>query len=254
MQLHYETYGDGYPLIILHGLFGSLENWRTLSRAFSGCYRVYALDQRNHGDSPHSAEFNYAALANDVLEFMEQQRLASAYLLGHSMGGKAAMQVALEHPDRVDKLVVVDIAPKGYPRGHDAIFDALYSIQPGDFQRRRDIDAALAAKIPDTALRQFLLKNLAHDANGAFQWKIGLDEIYRHYDEIARGIGARGKFEKPTLFIRGERSEYIREGDEGAIKALFPYSRIVAVPGVGHWIHVEARRRFARIVLTFLGQ
>ncbi len=265
MQLFYETYGDGYPLIILHGLFGSLENWRTLSRLFSRCYRVFALDQRNHGRSPHSEEFNYPALAQDVREFMERQRLSSAYVLGHSMGGKTAMQLALAYPERVDKLVVVDIAPKAYPHGHDAIFDALGSIRPAEFHRRKDVDAALAGKLPDEALRQFLLKNLVRKPNGAFEWGIGLDEIRRHYAEIAQGVGAAdrvaadrgdggGRFEKPTLFIRGARSEYIGERDREAIKRLFPYSRLVTVPGVGHWIHVEARRRFARIVLTFLGQ
>ncbi len=254
MQLHYESYGEGYPLIILHGLFGSLENWRTLSRLFSRCYRVLALDQRNHGESPHSDEFDYAVLAQDVREFMDQQHLASAYVLGHSMGGKTAMELALTHPDRVDKLVVVDIAPRAYPRGHDAIFDALLSLRPPAFQRRKDVDAALAKKLADPALRQFLLKNLARQTNGTFEWRIGLDEIHRHYGKIAQAVDAGRPFAKPTLFIRGARSEYIRDRDREAIRRLFPYSRLVTVPGVGHWIHVEARRRFARIVLTFLGQ
>ncbi len=254
MQLHYETYGDGYPLVILHGLFGSLENWRTLSRAFSQCYRVYALDQRNHGDSPHSEEFNYRVMAEDVREFMEQQRLSSAYLLGHSMGGKTAMQLALSHPESVDKLVVVDIAPHAYPPGHDAILDALAALEPRQFQLRRDVDAALAKKLPDQALRQFLLKNLARRSDNTFEWKIGLDEIREHYNEIAQAVEARGRLNKPVLFVRGARSEYIRDRDAAAIKALFPYARIVTVPGVGHWIHAQARRRFAKIVLTFLGQ
>lgn len=253
MQLHYAAYGDGYPLIILHGLFGSLENWQTLSRAFSGCYRVYALDARNHGQSPHDPEMNYKLMAGDLAEFMSAQGISSAYLLGHSMGGKTAMQFAFNHPEQVDKLVIVDIAPRAYPPQHDAIFHALFSLDPRQFTRRKDLDAALARELPDLALRQFLEKNLTRNTQGTFDWKLDLDSIYRNYGALGQGLDGARRFEKPALFIRGERSGYIGKQDAEQVRALFPYSRTVTLPGVGHWVHVEARRRFARVVLAFLG-
>jgi esterase len=254
MQLQYITYGDGYPLIILHGLFGSSENWQTLSRRFAKCYQVFALDLRNHGHSPHSDVFNYPAMVDDVREFMQAHTLSSAYLLGHSMGGKVAMQLALADPERVTKLVVVDIAPKPYPPEHDAIFDALLALQLDEYRTRKEIDQALARKLPDESLRQFLMKNLARGEDGAFHWELDLQAIYRHYGEISRGIDTSGRFERPTLFIRGARSHYITEKDAALITGLFPFSKIVTVPGVGHWVHSEARRQFARLVLAFLGQ
>jgi esterase len=255
MELYYKTYGEGYPLIILHGLFGSLENWQTLSRVFAKCYRVFAIDQRNHGHSPHDPTMDYAVMAKDLREFMQAQRLSSAYLLGHSMGGKTAMQFALTYPEQVDKLIVVDIAPKAYPPQHDDILDAMRSIEPGAFSTRKEVDAALARKLPDVALRQFLLKNLERDDAGALQWSIDLDAIERNYPQLVQSVhGTHARFEKPTLFIRGQRSEYIQDADMPAIRKLFPYSRLATLPGVGHWVHVEAQRRFARLVLTFLGQ
>lgn len=255
MELHFKTMGDGYPLIILHGLFGSLENWQTLSRAWASCYRVFAIDQRNHGHSPHNPVMDYPAMAEDLREFMERQQLSSAYVLGHSMGGKTAMQFALTHPEKVDKLIVVDIAPKAYPPQHDDILDALRSVEPGAFSKRKEVDAALARRLPDAALRQFLLKNLERDETGALRWAIDLAAIERNYPAIVQSVqGAHARFEKPTLFIRGEQSGYIQDADMPAIRESFPYSRLATLPGVGHWVHVDARRRFARLVLTFLGQ
>ncbi len=165
------------------------------------------------------------------------------------------MQFALTYPERVDKLIVVDIAPHAYPSQHDEILDALRSIEPGAYAKRKEIDDALARKLPDPALRQFLLKNLDRDEAGAFHWSIDLAAIERNYPELLRAVdGTHARFEKPTLFIRGERSEYIRDKDMPAIREQFPYARLATLPGVGHWVHVEARRRFARLVLTFLGQ
>ncbi len=255
MELYYKAYGEGYPLIILHGLFGSLENWQTLSRAWAKCYQVFAIDQRNHGHSPHSPIMDYATMAEDLREFMQRQHLSSAYVLGHSMGGKTAMQFALTYPDKVDKLIVVDIAPKAYPPQHDNILNALRSVEPGAFEKRKEVDAALARKLPDVALRQFLLKNLERDETGALRWGIDLAAIERNYPHLVQPVhGTHARLEKPTLFIRGERSGYIQDADMPAIRGLFPYSRLATLPGVGHWVHVEARRRFARLVLTFLGQ
>ncbi len=253
MQLAYTTYGDGYPLIILHGLFGSSENWQTLSRGWAKCYRVLALDLRNHGHSPHSAAFNYRVMSDDVAELMDRLNLPSAYVLGHSLGGKVAMQLALDAPGRVDKLVVVDIAPKPYAPQHQAIFDALFAVDLRQYRTRKAVDQALASRLPDLALRQFLLKSLERAPDGSLHWEMDLNAIYQSYAEVSRGIETQGKFVKPVLFVRGANSDYIGDGDAVPIRGLFPHSKIVTIPGAGHWVHAEARRPFARLVVAFLG-
>lgn len=252
MQLYCERHGKGHPLLILHGLFGSLDNWRTLSKTFGRSFAVFAIDLRNHGRSPHSDVFNYCIMAEDLHEFMQQQSLSSAYLLGHSMGGKTAMQFAGTYPDMVDKLIIVDIAPKAYPPGHEEIFAALSALDVKAIRTRQEADAALAERISDAPLRQFLLKNLDRETSGGFRWKINLDALFTHYEEILQEIRPQRVFGKPTLFIKGGTSDYIQEADTCAIKKIFPQAQIVSVPGVGHWVHAEAPQEFAKIVLDFL--
>jgi len=252
MQLHYERYGEGQPLIILHGLFGSLDNWRTLSKTFSRSLQVFALDQRNHGHSPHSKTFTAQVLVEDLKEFMQQQGLSSVYLLGHSMGGKTAMQFAVTYPALVDKLIVVDIAPKAYPPEHDDIFATLSALDVQTLRTRQEAEAALAGKIPELSLRQFLLKNLERAPSGTFRWRINLDAIHNNYEEILTGLETNRTFEKPTLFIKGGSSGYIQEGDTVTIREIFPQAQIVTIPGAGHWVHAEAPQEFARIVRDFL--
>ena len=253
MQLHFEQSGEGHPFLILHGLFGSLENWRTLSKLFSRSFQVFALDQRNHGRSPHSTAFTYPDMAEDLREFMEKQGLSSAHVLGHSMGGKTAMLFALTYPDLVDKLIIVDIAPKAYARGHDDIFAALFSLNLTSIKTRQEADTALAEKVPDLALRQFLLKNLERNESGTFRWRIGLDEIHQGYPEMIKALEWNGQpFSQPTLFIRGAHSDYIKDKDIAAIKTLFLLARFVTIPNAGHWVHAEAPQEFARLVLDFL--
>lgn len=254
MYLNYQSYGKGgSSLIILHGLFGSLDNWHTLGKIFGEFFKVFTVDQRNHGRSPHSDIFNYAIMADDLKEFMQQQTLASTHLLGHSMGGKTAMQFAVTHPEKVDTLIVVDIAPRAYSPQHKEIFDALYSLDLRTFNTRKEVDEALARKLPGFSIRQFLLKNLARDESGGFRWKMNLDAIYRNYDELNKGLETDRRFEKPTLFIKGGNSDYIREGDIPLIKEIFPQVKIVTVSGAGHWVHAEALKEFCQIVLDFLG-
>ncbi|MSQ47020.1 MAG: alpha/beta fold hydrolase [Deltaproteobacteria bacterium] len=252
MHLHCETYGQGHPLIILHGLFGTQENWRTLSKSFGQHWQVFALDQRNHGRSPHSQDFTYQTMTDDLHEFMQQHALPSAYVLGHSMGGKVAMRFAVTYPDIVDKLIVVDIAPKVYPPSHDDVFAALYALDLPTLRSRQDADAALAHYLPDLALRQFLLKNLERTESGAFRWRINLDGIRDNYHEILKGFEKTSTFAKPALFIKGANSGYLKENDFVAIRALFPRTQLVTIPGTGHWVHAEAPREFARIVNEFL--
>ncbi len=253
MQLNYQSYGEGHPLIILHGLFGSLDNWQTMSQKFGEFYKVFAVDQRNHGSSPHSDILNYQVMAEDLKEFLQSHNLPSTYLLGHSMGGKTAMQFAATYPEKVDKLIVVDIAPKVYNPQHDEIFEALCSLDLQTFSSRKEIDAALAQEIGSRAVRGFLLKNVARDDSGTFKWKMNLDAIYKNYNHINKGLETNRTFEKPTLFIKGERSDYIQEEDTAIIKELFPHATIVTIARAGHWVHAEAPTKFGRVVRDFLG-
>ena len=246
--------GDGYPLVILHGLFGSSENWRSLTRTWSACFEVWALDLRNHGRSPHNPEFNLSVMAGDVLAWLDARGISSAYLLGHSLGGKVAMQVALTAPERVDKLVVVDMAPRAYPPCHDEIWSALRAVNPARFRTRKEIDAALAKLLPDEALRQFLSKNITRSADGTLTWQMDLDAIYANAAEIGAAVRHDRRYLKPSLFVRGARSDYIAEDDMELVRALFPFARLVTIANAGHWVHAEARRPFARLVATFLGR
>ena len=255
MELFFKHYGDdGPPLVILHGLLGASGNWHTLSsRAFAPHFSVYAVDQRNHGRSPHADAFDYPTMADDLAHFMDRHDLAAAHLLGHSMGGKTAMHFALAHPDRVRRLIVVDIAPKRYPARHAEIIDALRATDPAAFASRQEIDAALARHIPSLPIRQFLLKNLEHDGQGGYSWKMNLDAIHRHYDRINVGLEAEGTFDGPTRFIRGGASDYVDEGDLPRIRRHFPQAELVTIPKAGHWVHAEAPQPFAEAVLDFLG-
>lgn len=254
MRLAYTRHGDGPPLIVLHGMLGSSDNWQTLSRtAFSKHFTVYALDQRNHGQSPHRDVMDVSAMAEDVIAFMNDHDLASARLLGHSMGGKTAMHTALTYPDRVDALVVVDIAPKPYPPRHDPIFDALRGLDLAAYDSRTAINDALRPEIPDASVRNFLLKNLKRDESGGYAWQINLDGIYRNYHEINGGLKADGVFDGPTLFVRGGASDYIADEDTETIISFFPEADIITIEEAGHWVHSEKPDAFADVVLDFLG-
>lgn len=253
MRLHYQAYGSGSPLIILHGLFGMLDNWHSISRSLGTDFHVYALDQRNHGRSPHSEVLTHAAMANDVLDFMDHEGISSAFLLGHSMGGKVAMRVALSQPQRVQKLVVVDIAPRSYAPLHDGVFEALTSIDLGQTSSRDEINAGLAQWIPQPDVRQFLMKNLARGDDGSYHWKMNLRVIQANYQEVLREVVSDYPCQKPALFIRSTRSSYLLESDRPRILRLFPNSTLVDFE-TGHWIHAEAPDLFVSTVKDFLQQ
>lgn len=254
LHLNFKTYGhSGHPIIILHGLLGMLDNWQTQSKLYAEAgLKVYALDQRNHGKSPHSDVFNFEAMAADVLDFMQQHRIPSAFVLGHSMGGKTAMQFALTNPELVDKLVVVDVAPKKYPSAHDEILDAMASLKLKEYTTRQQADNEIAKRLPKYSLRQFILKNLTRTESGELKWEVNLSIIKKHYSEIADDITATGVFPKPAIFIKGGQSSYIQQGDERRIHRLFPSSDIVTISDAGHWIHAEKPEEFGNVVLKFL--
>ncbi len=253
MDLHYRSEGKGFPLIILHGFLGSLDNWRSVSRRFATFYQVFAVDLRNHGRSPHDDTFNYRVMAEDLGEFTARHRIPSAHLLGHSMGGKVAMEFAARHPEKITKLVVIDISPKAYPPAPNAALEALCALDLATFKFLAEVDQALAKKIPEVRLRQFLLKNVARDRGLGLKWRINLKAVADNYDELNREIVASKRFEKPACFIRGGRSSYMEESELAAIRKLFSLAQVVTVPDAGHWVHADAPEDFFRIVLEFLG-
>jgi esterase len=252
MRLSFSSQGEGFPIVIIHGLLGSSDNWRSLSRQLSMHYKSIAVDLRNHGRSPHDPLMNYPAMAEDVRQLLDAEQLSKAHLIGHSIGGKVAMELALDYPERVGKLVVVDIAPKAYPPSHRAILTALAAVDLSRFKSIAEIDAALSPQIPETAVRQFIMKNLARNPQSGFSWRINLRALLGSYDELLKPIEAKGVFDKPAYFIRGGRSNYIQDQDMELIRAIFPQARMTTIAKAGHWVHADAPTDFFQLVIEFL--
>ncbi len=253
MKLFYREYGAGQPLIILHGFMGSSDNWLPQAKMLSEHYQVWVIDQRNHGQSPHSEVFDYKALSEDILEFIQEHKLENPIILGHSMGGKAAMNFALVHPDMLDRLIVVDIAPKAYEVRHDYIVEGLKAVPIDAIQTRQEADEELAKHLSNEAVRQFLLKNLMRKPEGGFGWRINLPVIEKNIEVIGGKLIFDGSFEKRTLFIRGVKSDYIVEGDQEVIKNIFPNATLVCMD-TGHWVQAEKPVEFVHVVLNFLNE
>jgi pimeloyl-ACP methyl ester carboxylesterase len=252
MDLHFEVEGQGEPVIILHGLFGSLDNWRSISDKLANRFKVFLLDQRNHGRSPHSDEMDYPLMATDVRRFLERQGLHSAAVLGHSMGGKTGMQLALSYPDKVRKLIVADIAPRAYSPRHQKIIAGMLALDLSRFQTRKEIETALAPAVPELSTRQFLLKNVVRMEGGRFAWRLGLEEIKKNYPRLTEAVEGSPPFDHPSLFIRGANSDYLFEADFSAIHRLFPKAVLQTLEGAGHLLHVESSERFVQWVANFL--
>jgi pimeloyl-ACP methyl ester carboxylesterase len=252
MQLHHKTYGDGETIVILHGLFGSLDNWHSISLKLAQRFRVVAVDQRNHGRSPHSQEMDYGLMAEDLDELLNELRIERAHILGHSMGGKTAMRFALTFPVRVRSLIVVDIAPRVYPPFHDEILDALLSLEPQHFENRKQMEDALAPSLPSLALRQFLLKNAERASDGHFRWRFGLKELSQNYGKLQAEMPQDRHFDGPVLFIRGADSDYLSESDLPGIRRLFPRAALEIIANAGHLVHAENPQAFLKMVETFL--
>lgn len=253
-KLYFRKMGSGRPLVILHGLFGSSDNWLSIGKALSEEYEVFLVDQRNHGQSFHSNDHNYEVLAQDLLAFLKDQKLAGSktkpILIGHSMGGKTAMTFALGHPDALEKLVVVDISPRGYNVHHDSILDGLKSINLTDITTRKEADEVLAKSVPELGVRQFLLKNLARSGEG-FEWKLNLDALEKNLERIVEEVKGEPA-EIPALFMKGEHSNYIRDTDKLLISKLFPNSTVVTIHDAGHWVHAEQPEAFLETLKSFL--
>lgn len=250
MQLHYHRSGQGRPLVILHGLFGTWENLGSSVKALAQEWDVIAPDLRNHGRSPHSDQHSYPLMASDLAELLDQLQLDSVSLLGHSMGGKVAMEFAMTHPQRVEKLIVVDIAPVAYPAHHTAIFKAVKSIELATLKSRSDADHQLRAAVESPGVRAFLLKNLYRE-EGEFRWRANFDRLEAEYENIA-AAPAEGRFDRPTLFIKGANSNYLLSEYQAAVSARFSAVELKIISDAGHWPHAEKPETFLRIVRKFL--
>lgn len=251
MNLFFRESGQGTPLIILHGLFGSSDNWYSLSKVFSEKYRVFTVDQRNHGLSPQDPDHTYPALTSDLEAFIGQHQLTKPIVLGHSMGGKTAMNFAVRNPGMLSKLIVVDIMPKKYPVHHDSILDGLKAIDLNVIQSRSDADAKLQEYVPQMAVRQFLLKNLARKTEGGFEWKINLPALDTNIEAMGDGLVFDGQFHGPTLIVKGASSNYYRDGDEKLVEKYFSNTTWVTLD-TGHWVQAEKPDEFADAVLKFM--
>jgi len=254
VELNFSQHGDqGPPLIILHGLFGSARNWQGIAKQLSDRFSVYTVDLRNHGSSAHADSMDYRSMAADVLFFMQQQGIDSAVLIGHSMGGKVAMQLALSNPERFERLVVVDIAPVAYKHNFDDVLEGLYHVPVDSIKSRKEADQYLAEKITTLSLRQFLLQNLVTNSEGAYQWRVNLTGIEQSMPAIMDFSSVMDEtFSKPSLFINGGQSSYLSARYRPAATKLFPQALFQTVDGAGHWPHVESPLEFMAFLNAFL--
>jgi esterase len=253
MKLHVKQHSDsGAPLVILHGLYGNQANWSTHARQLAEDYAVYAFDARNHGQSPHADSMLLQDMATDVAETMDSLGLASAHVLGHSMGGKTAMLLALHQPERVRSLIVVDIAPVAYTREDDAVLKALVTLDLTGLRSRSEADARLAEWIDGKATRDFLLTNLQRGDDGSFQWRVNVPAIERCFSQLTGWPDNDLVYDGPVLFIDGDRSDYILPEHRAAIDRHFPRAAMKTVADAGHWVHSEKPEALQRLVGNFL--
>ncbi|WP_438970506.1 alpha/beta fold hydrolase [Methylophaga sp.] len=251
MKLHYQQLGEGQPLLIIHGLFGSLDNWRSMARYFSKFFKVISLDLRNHGQSPHSDEQSFHSMAEDVESLCQSLDIDNAHVLGHSLGGKVAMQFAAMYPQRVDKLVIVDISPRQYFSEHTPMMDAMMALDMSQYASRTDIDTALADSITDKTVRQFLLMNLHSDESG-FKWRINLPALKNNYQQLMAPVCEKVILDMPSLFVYGEISEYVSSDDRELIEQHFMQAEFISIAKAGHWVHAEKPQQFKQVVEDFL--
>lgn len=251
MELYFREFGRGKPVVILHGLLGFSDNWQTVAKALSDTYAVYTPDLRNHGRSPHVPTHTYEEMAEDMRLFLQQNWLYNATVIGHSMGGKVAMQLAMNYPDLLEKLVVIDIDPGQATDNHRDIFRALLGVDFNSVKTRQEAEDYLSNQIEDVGVRQFLLKNITRNDDGSFRWKMNLQVLWDEYSDILAPVTGE-PFEKPTLFIRGGRSQYIKNEDFALIHKLFPKADVLTIEGAGHWVHADKPAELLAALRQFL--
>lgn len=250
MKLHYRELGEGKPMLILHGLFGSSDNWQTHGKKLAEYYRVIMVDLRNHGKSDWSDDSTYTSMAEDVAELCFDLQLEDIILVGHSMGGKVAMFFARKYEELLNKLVIVDIGVKVYPMHHQHILAGIHAVKLDNVESRREADEELGKYIDSEGIKQFLLKNLYWKEKGQLAWKMNVATLEKEMDEILSAVPVLESF-VPTLFIRGELSNYILEEDIDELEEYFPDSEVVTIQGAGHWVHAEAPDEFLDALLSF---
>lgn len=255
IELNYKEYGTGdNNLIILHGFLGSLDNWHSLATEWANAgLHVFALDQRNHGKSPHTSSHSINLMVDDVRDFMQQHQLNKASVLGHSMGGKVAMQFALTYPELTNKLIVADMAPRPYRNGaHDDVFKAINNVNLSKAQTRKEVELAMAEYLGDFGTRQFVMKGLDRVDEAHYKWKFNVDVLKRDYVNILVEINSSTSFDGDVLFIRGGNSLYVQEKDLALIEKLFPNYKLVTVEQAGHWLHADKPKVVLDEVLKFM--
>ena len=253
MLLHSNIIGEGRPFVILHGFLGMSDNWKTLGKQFSAQgYEVHLVDQRNHGRSFHDDTFNYEVLTQDLKEYCETHQLENMVLLGHSMGGKTAMLFASLYPQNVTKLIVADISPRFYPVHHDAILEGLSALNFQIIKARKEAEVILSDYVQDFGTRQFLLKNLYWKEKGQLALRINLEVLKENVEEVGEALPVHLKYDGDTLFLRGDKSEYIGSSDKDLIRLQFPKAEISTVSNAGHWLHAENPKDFFEYVIQFI--
>jgi len=251
--LHSIILGKGKPLLILHGLFGMSDNWKTLGMRFAEDYEVHLIDQRNHGRSFHAEDFSYELMVQDLLEYISHYQLDQVNIIGHSMGGKTAMLFAVNYPEKVRKIIIADISPKFYPVHHQLIVGALEALDFEKLSSRKEIDEVLQEYIEEQSIRQFIMKNIYRIERDRFAFRFNLKSISKNLEEVGKALPAEAIFDGDVLFLKGDRSGYILKKDEALIKAHFPNSFIEIIPNAGHWLHAENPAVFYQKIMNFLG-
>lgn len=251
--LHSKILGQGSPLLILHGFLGMADNWKTLGTKYAeNGFEVHLMDLRNHGRSFHCEDFTYELMVKDILAYVESKNLNKINVLGHSMGGKVAMLFATTHPDKVERLLVADIAPKFYPAHHHRIIEGLNALDFSEISSRTEADEKLAEYLSDRGVRQFLLKNLYWKTKEQLGLRINLEVLSNAQEEIGEPLPSTSSFEGKTLFLRGSKSEYIHPDDKGEILRYFPKASIATIDNAGHWLHAENPTQFFEKSMAFL--
>ena len=250
--LHSKIIGSGEPLLILHGFFGMSDNWKTLGNRFAQNYEVHLIDQRNHGRSFHSDEFNYEVMVNDLIYYIDHYKIEKIDLLGHSMGGKVAMLFSVTIPSKVNNLIIADIAPRFYPRHHDLILAGLEAVNFSKISSRNEVEELLQEYIPEYSVRQFLVRSLFWKSKGQLSFRFNLTSLIENIDEVGKALPSLSVFDGRTLFLKGENSGYICKEDEALIGAHFPNALINTVKNAGHWLHAENPDDFYNYVVMFL--
>ena len=254
MKLFFREFGQGQPVIILHGLFGQSDNWVTIGRRIADQFHVFIPDQRNHGQSLHTPVHSFPAMADDLTEFIEEHQIENPILIGHSMGGKVAMTYALENPGKVMKLVIIDISPRKYPERitHTQVITEMIRIDLEKIVTRTEVEKILDSRVSDTRIKMFILKNLYYKIHGKLAWRLNLEAINQNMDLLFDSISSDNQYTGPSLFIRGGKSDYILDSDIPLIKSMFPEALVKTIPGASHWVHADAPEELCYLLSSFL--